>query len=260
MAARLIDWGVVRSASYLMLEMDGDSIAGAQRWLDEWARTRGHEAEIGSRSIRILGGTAALRIDVAVEFVQAEAGECLARADEPLGFDLVVANAFLDLVDVSALLPALFARASSRALYWFSVNFDGDTIFEPAHEDDRALLDVYHRTMDDRLRDGKPAGDSRSGRHLFAQLWAAGAEVLCAGASDWVVYPQDRQYDADEAYFLHHIIDTIDQALRVRRDVDQDALSRWIALRHDHIEQGCLVYVAHQLDFLGRAPARASAQ
>jgi hypothetical protein len=34
--------------------------------------------------------------------------------------------------------------------------------------------------------------------------------------------------------------------------VDQAALTSWIALRTQQIEDGALVYLAHQLDFLGR--------
>jgi hypothetical protein len=252
MAARLVDWGVVRRGSYTMLEMDGALVGEAHRWLDQWAGCRGFGVESGAESLRIAGGDAHEPVDLRIQFVQAEASEYLGRASEPPGFDVLVANAFLDLVDVPALLPRLFARAARRALFWFSVNFDGDTIFEPAHEHDAALLDVYHRTMDERRRDGWPAGDSRAGRHLFSQLSALGAEVLCAGASDWVVHPSGGRYEGDEAYFLHHIVHTIDEALRVRPEIDQPALAAWIATRHDEITRDTLVYIAHQLDFVGR--------
>ena len=33
-------------------------------------------------------------------------------------------------------------------------------------------------------------------------------------------------------------------------------MSTWVAERHAQIEQGTLVYIAHQLDVLGRVPAR----
>src|SRR6185437_5951935 len=96
--------------------------------------------------------------------------------------------------------------------------------------------------------------DSKTGRRLFGHLARAGVEVLAAGSSDWVVFPQQGRYPGDEAYFLHHIVDTIRQSLSVRPEVDQRALAAWIALRQQQIDQGLLVYLAHQLDFLGRRP------
>src|SRR5262249_9484522 len=111
-----------------------------------------------------------------------------------------------------------------------------------------------HQTMDRRLIAGKPSGDSRTGRHLFAHLRAAGAEVLAAGSSDWVVFASANGYHADEAYFLHFIIHTVHSALTGHPDVDPGRLADWIAQRHAQVEQGTLVYIAHQLDVLGRVP------
>ena len=51
-------------------------------------------------------------------------------------------------------------------------------------------------SMGERVRHGRPAGDSRSGRHLFAHLRRAGARLLAAGASDWVVHAQPSGYPA----------------------------------------------------------------
>ena len=67
--------------------------------------------------------------------------------------------------------------------------------------------------MDTRRCRGQPSGSSRTGRRLFGRLKAAGARVVAAGSSDWVVWPGPDGYPADEAYFLHCIIDTIDRAL-----------------------------------------------
>jgi hypothetical protein len=108
--------------------------------------------------------------------------------------------------------------------------------------------------MDQRTRHGRPAGDSRTGRHLFGHLKTAGASVLAAGGSDWVVCPRDARYQDDEAYFLGHILFTIDQELKRHAEVDRKALAEWMALRLGQLAKGELVYIAHQLDFVGRAP------
>jgi hypothetical protein len=118
-----------------------------------------------------------------------------------------------------------------------------------------AIEACYHQTMDRRLIAGKPSGDSCTGRHLFAHLRAAGAEVLAAGSSDWVVFAGANGYAADEAYFLHFIIHTMHTALIGHPDLDAGRFTAWIAQRHAQVEQGTLVYSAHQLDLLGRVPA-----
>jgi hypothetical protein len=118
-------------------------------------------------------------------------------------------------MDIPATLPRLFRLLRPGGLFYFTINFDGATLFEPSIEPslDELVQALYHRTMDERITDGYPSGDSRSGRHLFGHLQAAGAQILAAGASDWVVFPKQDGYPADEAYFLHFIIHTIHGAL-----------------------------------------------
>src|SRR6185436_2625239 len=94
------------------------------------------------------------------------------------------------------------------------------TIFEPAHPADEAFMRLFHRSMDERVRYGRPAGESRTGRHLFAHLRAAGADILAAGASDWVVHGGPQGYPADEAEFLRLIVETVEQALRSYPEAD----------------------------------------
>ena len=82
----------------------------------------------------------------------------------------------------------------------------------------------------------------------------AGAEIIEAGASDWVVFPINNKYQEDESYFLHFIIDTFRLALKNAEEITKVELDFWINARHEQIDQGELVYIAHQIDFLGRMP------
>jgi hypothetical protein len=75
---------------------------------------------------------------------------------------------------------------------------------------------------------------------------------LDVGSSDWVIFPGPEGYQADEAYFLHFIIHTIDTALAGHPDLDTGRFNAWITQRHEQVEHRKLVYMAHQLDFLGR--------
>jgi pyruvate/2-oxoglutarate dehydrogenase complex dihydrolipoamide acyltransferase (E2) component len=67
-----------------------------------------------------------------------------------------------------------------------------------------------------------------------------------------IVFPASDGYPEDEAYFLHFIIQTIDQALRNHPGINAASFSDWIARRHAQVARGELVYIAHQLDFVGR--------
>jgi hypothetical protein len=106
--------------------------------------------------------------------------------------------------------------------------------------------------MDERITDGKRSGDSQTGRHLYHQLKTACIQTVDAGSSDWVIIPHDAAYPHDEAYFLHFIINTMHSALRHHPEIDTKRFESWIAERHAQIEAGELVYIAHQLDYLGR--------
>ena len=175
-------------------------------------------------------------------------------------WDLLIAHAVLDLLDVPAALPRLFSPLAPGGLFYFTIVFDGATLFEPAIDPafDAHVEALYHRTMDERITAGAPSGDSRAGRHLFGQLAAAGAELLAAGASDWVVHPVAGRYPADEAYFLHFIVQTMAAALAGHPALDAARFADWIAARHAQIAAGELTYIAHQLDFAGRRPGQAA--
>ena len=178
----------------------------------------------------------------------------LAREQGRRNWDLLIAHAFLDLVNLKTTLPQLIALLKPGGLFYFTINLDGETILYPVidRELDEQIIALYHRTMDTRMVDGRRSGDSQTGRKMFTHLPAAGAEILDAGSSDWVVYPRAGGYEADEAYFLHYIVHTIARALEGNPDLDRNYFAAWIAQRHAQIEAGTLVYIAHQLDFCGR--------
>jgi SAM-dependent methyltransferase len=180
----------------------------------------------------------------------------VAREQGRRSWDLLIAHAFLDLVDLARTLPLLFALLKPGGLFYATLNFDGDTILQPEIDPaiDPFIINLYHRTMDERIVHGRPSGDSRTGRHMFNSVQAAGGQLLAAGSSDWVVFAGEKGYPADEAYFLHFIVHTIQEALHGHSELDSPLFEAWIAQRHAQIEAGTLVYIAHQLDFLSRRP------
>src|SRR5438552_8193927 len=247
MVARLMDWGVVGTGEYILLDADRQLLDDSRQWLRDWATARGLRSDLPPDGLQVG--------DLRVRLVHAELGRYLDAAHGALA-DVVIANAVLDLVDVPTILPGLLRMLVPGGVYWFTINYDGESIFEPGHPHDDQVMQAYHRDMDERVRYGRPAGESRTGRRLFHYLRAAGAPTLAAGSSDWVVYPApDGNYPADEAYFLRSILNTIRDALRNRPDrVEPADLADWLAERGRQLAAGGLVYIAHQLDFVGRSP------
>ncbi|NKQ36767.1 MAG: methyltransferase domain-containing protein [Chloroflexi bacterium] len=227
MVERLAAWGALKRGRYTAVDHNPRAIQTARQRLVSLPDT------------------------IQLTLIPADAFTHLAQTEQT--WDVLIAHAFLDLVDIPSALPQLFSRLRPGGLFYFSLNFDGATILQPEidPELDALIERLYHQTMDERMVDGRLSGDSRSGRHLFGHIRQAGGQILAAGSSDWVVFAGAAGYPADEAYFLHFIIHTIEQALSNHPTLPQARFADWIARRYAQIETGELVYIAHQIDFLG---------
>jgi len=252
MLERALDWELLTNADYTAIDAQAENIATARQRLVDWSSQRGCQAvKTGDRLMLERMGQ---RISVDLE--AADLFDFIRRHQGRRAWDLVIAHAFLDLVDIPSSLPKILSLLSPGGLFYFTINFDGATLLEPLVDPvfDDLVQQLYHRTMDERITGGAASGDSRAGRHLFAHLIQAQAEILDAGASDWVVFPQAGRYPADEAYFLHFILHTLYTALRGHPELDTRRFEAWTARRHQQVEQGELVYIAHQIDFVGKYP------
>lgn len=243
MVERLCELGIISRASYTLLDRDALSLAAGHSALAAWAQTRG-QTDVAPGQVR-LHSTA---LDLELRFVQGEIGEFLTTAAEAAGYDIVIAHAVLDLLDVPTLLPLLWRALAPAGHAWFTINFDGETILLPSLALDDEVIGLYHLSMNNRT------GDSRTGRHLLEQVPASGATIVSAGSSDWVVWPTHGAYPGDEAHFLHHIVHTIDCELRDHAQLDRERFRQWVASRHSQVDAGSLCYIAHQLDVLARRP------
>lgn len=246
MLTRLVQWGLLKDADYLALDEVAENIAYASEWTPRWATEAGLKVERSGKNRLRLRDAAR---DIRVRLERADVFDFIRR--DPPKFDLLIAHAVLDLFPLPGSLPKLFSLLKPEALAWLTINFDGVTAFEPTIDPalDARIEQLYHRTMDTR----PSGGDSQTGRHLFSHLQSTGAEILAAGASDWVVYPFHGRYPADEAYFLKFILRFFEESLRGQPELDSRALAHWLEARRAQIERGELTYIAHQMDFLVRS-------
>ncbi|MEN8807758.1 MAG: class I SAM-dependent methyltransferase [Desulfobacterales bacterium] len=243
-----------RSSQYTAVDINPDCTRAARRRLSRWAKRLGFAVIRETEASHLLeAGDTRIRVDLIT-------GDAYALVSEaaPGSCDLLLAHAFMDLVDIQSLLPGIMRFLKSDGLLFLSLNFDGDTVLLPAiaPEFDDRVIHRYHRSMDERIVDGRQAGDSRTGRRLLMKLIQRRNEILAAGASDWIVYPRRRRYPMGESYFLHHIVHTIDEELAHHPEIDPDHFKAWIAKRHVQIENGELVFMAKHIDILARKTGR----
>lgn len=248
MLVRAVEWGLLRHAQYVAVDADASVLGAAKAELTAWAKSRGDDCVTTATDELMIRGDGRQFV---VRFVHASLD---AFESSPARFELLMANAFFDLVDVERAFARIEPWLAPGARFWLTVNFDGETIFEPEFEPvelEQRLLGVYHRSMDERRLGGEAAGHSRTGRKLFALLTRAGAAIEAAGASDWVVFPRHGRYVAEERAFVRHIVDTIELELGRHAGVDPRELATWLETRRAQIDAGELIYIAHQLDFFG---------
>jgi hypothetical protein len=167
-------------------------------------------------------------------------------------FDAIVGQALFDLLNVADTLNRLRPLLRDQGLWYLPIHFDGVTSFEPLLNPDldAQIERLYHESMSD-LQDGGRDG-AHTGRRLLSQLHEAGETLLAAGGSDWVVYPQEEGYPDEEAYFLHQILHFVETELADHPELSQADFQTWLARRRQQIEDGELIYIAHQLDVLAR--------
>jgi hypothetical protein len=248
MIDRMMDWGILNYADYTAVDLQSANKAHAFRWLRSQSEKCGVKFSEISPDSWILKGKDQ---HIQVNFITKDFSEFM--ASEKGKWDLLVAHAFLDLVDVPSTLPLLFSRLEKKGLFYFTINFDGISILEPPidPELDKHIFNLYHKTMDKRQINARHSGDSQTGRHLFSNLRNVGVRILDAGASDWCIFPIGNNYPNDEAYFLHFILNTIHRALENCPKLNANSLRDWIATRQIQVERGELTYIAHQLDLVG---------
>jgi len=251
MIERLLEWKLLQQAAYTAVDAAGELLPAARDYLQKAAAAHHWQWKADSdRRWSLSSKTFHIQVHWHTVDVARPAADEIFSPD----FDLLIAHAFLDLMDLDAILLRMKRWIKPSGLLYLTLNFDGETLLLPQIDAqfDSRIIRLYHRSMDERRIDGRPSGDSRTGRHLLQRLVDGGSTVLAAGSSDWLVVPQQRGYADDEAYFLHYLVDTIDDQLREAARADRQRLRKWTELRHRQIRRGALIFIAKQLDVLAR--------
>lgn len=178
-------------------------------------------------------------------------------------FDVVIGAAVMDLWEMEHALKVFLAALSTEsglAAFYFPINFDGTTDFFPesseGHEFDLHIESEFHRAMGSRKLMGRQVTAAHTGRRLLPCLRKLGARIKSTGGSTWIVSADDKcHYPADEAFFLHCIVDFIEASSPHFEGSllasDPSALARCMRSRRRQIAEGNLVYTAHNIDVFG---------
>src|SRR5260370_16704897 len=124
MVASLMDWGVVGAGEYILLDADRQLLDHSRRWLGDWAAARGLRSDLLPDGLQVG--------DLRVRLEHAELGRHLEAAHGARA-DVLIPNAPLDLGDVPPAPPRLFRFLLPGGVYWFTINYDGESIFSPGH-------------------------------------------------------------------------------------------------------------------------------
>ena len=138
-------------------------MAEARRRLPQWAAAQGFAGERGQSGDSCTLQQARAR-HITVETEAIDGGVSWPASTAGRAWDLVIAQAFLDLMDVPATLPGASLLLQPRRALYFPITFDGGTVFQPESdpEFDRAIEACYHQAIDQRLLDWQAVwGQSR---------------------------------------------------------------------------------------------------
>jgi len=243
----------VDAIDYTLVDIEAENIEVAKTSLKTWMRDRGYTITgKGGKTGSVRDGEL---LEVTFRFATADLFDFVAEQESSL-YDAVIGQALFDLLPAREALQALGPSLKENGLWYLPIHFDGVTAFEPTMDAglDAKIERLYHESMTDAAGEEGGSDGSQCGRRLLTHLRNAGAVLREVGASDWVVFARENGYPGDETYFLHHVLHFIENELRGHPALDPDVFTNWIAERRRQIDDGELIYIAHQLDVLARNP------
>ena len=111
MVERCVEWGLLTRADYTAIDSEESNIEVARR--------------------RLAHLTASEESGLQLRLETANLYDFTARQENRHRFDLIIAHALLDLLHLPTALPSLLQMVRPGGLFYFSINFDGATLFLP---------------------------------------------------------------------------------------------------------------------------------
>ncbi len=251
---RSIEWGLTSHLHYTMVEKNA-----AYLTIFRSAPSRRKTTAVSTfdwkddthAAVRFSGG------EGTVELICADLYDVISDPDNDGRWDVIMAHAVMDLVNIDDVLTGFERLAKPGGLIYLSLNYDGLTEFLPPFDPEFAyrLIASYHRSMDQRTIEGRPSGSSRSGRELLFAVTRRGLPILAAGSSDWILHPNARGYPDDDAVFLKMILRIVEEECRRDDHIDPQRLAAWMTRRHSQIDAAELIFIARNIDILVKVPA-----
>ena len=246
MVQRLAEWLPEFDLDYTLIDLDSENINYAKKLFNH--SISGDVNNIHTRPIK----PATIDNDMKQLRLNFLTGDVYGlKLSEGATWDGIIANAFFDLVDLDSVLPILHNLLKPGGWIYATINFDGCTIFEPVIDEalDSLIIDAYHNSMDGRSVHGVPVSGSQSGRKLYYAFRNNGFKIGTVGSSDWLVYPQNGAYSADEKYFLEVILSFFAESVVPSHLLSQSQINKWLDIRKRQLIAGELLFIAHQLDY-----------
>ena len=244
MLQRLLKWGIPQSTVYVGVDSDPRVLEPFERTFKALFGQVQTNANDNRVEITAPGGIRILLYTQGAE-------DFLREQDQ---FEVITSCSFFDLVDVYSVLPLVYEKLRRGGWVYSVCNFAGETYFEPviSSELDEKVIRLYHDSMRQRnLALGIPGGEYCSGRKLAPVWQRCGGEVVSFGPSDWVICPRQGKYREEEHHLLQSILNFVAQALRGYSELTPEEIDFWIRERKRQLEDGRLIFVARNLDFLG---------
>lgn len=239
---------------YTLVDVDPDLIRGARMKLPEWGHKCGFSAQATATTVTVEQP----ELDITIYLVCEDAFDYLLE-EAPQSYDCVITQAWLDLVHLDTALKRIFRVLCEDGLFYGPIHFDGETQFVPTVDDDldECVVEIYHRSLDERETEYGSAGGSRTGSRLLDQIPTVGGRTCSVGSSDWIVRPNGNgDYPNDEAYFLKHILRFVESEIIEADELAHERAKKWLETRRAQVESGTLQYIAHHLDILAKNTGR----
>ncbi len=104
MLTRMLDWGLVSGAEITAIDALPDNIAAASHYLIKWGKTHNYRVQSTTSGLELIGQEHKIKIKLEAvdlfDFIRRRSGQQT--------WDLLVAHAFLDLLDIPTALPQIF--------------------------------------------------------------------------------------------------------------------------------------------------------